>query len=373
MPAKELYVGLMSGTSMDSIDAALVELGEAKPRLIDCLQTPYPQTLRAQLMSLCQPGGNEIDRLGELDIQVAEAFAQATLTLLEKSGVNPNQIHAIGSHGQTLRHRPGFRHPFSLQIGDPNTLAYRTGITTVADFRRADLAAGGQGAPLVPAFHQEVFRNHKINRVILNIGGIANLTWLPADPEIQVIGFDTGPGNTLLDHWNHRHRQTGYDKGGAWGASGKTLPALLEQLLSDPYFELPHPKSTGTDHFNLAWLQPFIDGSPEQPADIQATLVELTVESVARSVENHCPQAGQLLVCGGGVHNRHLMQRLASRLPGLAVTSTATYGVDPDWVEAMTFAWLAQRRLQGLPGNLPSVTGAGSPMRLGGLYHPNSE
>ena len=368
MPAEELYVGLMSGTSLDGIDAVLTDLGAALPRSIGQLHRPYSTALRTRLDALCRPGDNEIERLGELDIEIAETQAKATLELLQRTRVPASAIRAIGSHGQTLRHRPGRPHPFTLQIGDPNTLAERTGITTVADFRRRDLAAGGQGAPLVPAFHSLLFSDRHHHRVILNIGGIANITWLPAASASARLGFDTGPGNCLLDHWIQQQRGEGFDRDGAWAATGQVAPALLEQLLSDDYFALEPPKSTGPDYFNLEWLEahPAIGGLP--PRDVQASLAELTARSIAQALHRHCPGTEQLFVCGGGVHNLDLMRRLTRHLPGLEVGSTAQLGLDPDWVEATCFAWLAKRTLEGQPGNLPALTGATRPLVLGGVY-----
>lgn len=372
MPAKQAnyYVGLMSGTSMDGIDAALVELTpDSDPRLIGHHSHPYSPELRRNLLALCQPGDNEIDRLGELDIQVGEGFAKATLQLIKENDCRREQIRAIGSHGQTLRHRPGAQHPFSLQIGDANTIAQRTGITTVADFRRRDISAGGQGAPLVPAFHQAIFQSRDKNRVILNIGGIANITWLSRNTAEPVTGFDTGPGNTLLDHWIARHRQLDLDRDGAWGAKGKIIPSLLDQMMTDTYFSQSAPKSTGTEYFNLDWMGPILgDDAVSASCDVQATLTELTALSITRAIDQHYPAAEQLLVCGGGVHNGYLMGRLAANLPSIEVSSTAKLCVDPDWIEAMAFAWLAHRTLEGLPGNLPSVTGAEEAVVLGGIY-----
>ncbi|RLJ18054.1 anhydro-N-acetylmuramic acid kinase [bacterium endosymbiont of Escarpia laminata] len=372
MPGKQAnyYIGLMSGTSMDGIDAALVELTpDSDPRLIGHHSQPYPPELRRNLSALCQPGDNEIDRLGELDIQVGEAFAKATLQLIKENDCRREQIRAIGSHGQTLRHRPGVQHPFSLQIGDANTIAQRTGITTVADFRRRDISAGGQGAPLVPAFHQAIFQSGDKNRVILNIGGIANITWLPSNTAEAVTGFDTGPGNTLLDHWIARHRQVDFDRDGAWGKTGKIIPSLLNKMMTDTYFSRSAPKSTGTEYFNLDWMDSILgDDAVSASCDVQTTLTELTALSITRAIGQHYPAAEQLLVCGGGVHNGYLMDRLAANLPSIEVFSTAKLSVDPDWIEAMAFAWLAYRTLEGLPGNLPSVTGAEEAVVLGGIY-----
>ncbi|MBL3598717.1 MAG: anhydro-N-acetylmuramic acid kinase [gamma proteobacterium endosymbiont of Lamellibrachia anaximandri] len=370
MPSKAYYIGLMSGTSMDGIDAALIELTpDGAPGLIGHHCHPYPPELRRNLAALCQPGDNEIDRLGELDIQVGETFAEATLQLIKEHACRREQIRAIGSHGQTLRHRPGVQHPFSLQIGDANTIAQRTGITTVADFRRRDISAGGQGAPLVPAFHQAIFQCGEKNRVILNIGGIANITWLPSNSAEPVTGFDTGPGNTLLDHWITRHRQVDFDRHGAWGETGRIIPSLLDRMMTDAYFSRSAPKSTGTEYFNLDWLDAMLGEVAESAtSDVQATLIELTALTIADAISLHCPVAEQLLVCGGGVHNGYLMGRLAANLPSIEVFSTAKLSVDPDWIEAMAFAWLAHRTLEGLPGNLPSVTGARESVVLGGIY-----
>ncbi|MBL3526304.1 MAG: anhydro-N-acetylmuramic acid kinase [gamma proteobacterium endosymbiont of Lamellibrachia anaximandri] len=370
MPSKAYYIGLMSGTSMDGIDAALIELTpDGAPGLIGHHCHPYPTELRRNLAALCQPGDNEIDRLGELDIQVGETFAEATLQLIKEHACRREQIRAIGSHGQTLRHRPGVQHPFSLQIGDANTIAQRTGITTVADFRRRDISAGGQGAPLVPAFHQAIFQSGEKNRVILNIGGIANITWLPSNSAEPATGFDTGPGNTLLDHWITRHRQVDFDRHGAWGETGRIIPSLLDRMMTDAYFSRSAPKSTGTEYFNLDWLDAMLGEDAElATSDVQATLIELTALTIADAISLHCPVAEQLLVCGGGVHNGYLMGRLAANLPSIEVFSTAKLSVDPDWIEAMAFAWLAHRTLEGLPGNLPSVTGAREAVVLGGIY-----
>jgi anhydro-N-acetylmuramic acid kinase len=372
MPAEALYVGLLSGTSLDGIDAILVDFGRENPRVVTQLHTPYEPSLRAQLRELTLPGDNEIDRLGQLDIRVAEAFAEATRKLLAQDEIKAEAVNAIGSHGQTLRHRPDSPYPFTLQIGDPSTIAQRTGITTVADFRRRDMAAGGQGAPLVPAFHAAVFRHNHYNRVILNLGGIANITWLPADTHREVLGFDTGPGNTLLDQWHNKHKRGDFDRDGNWAASGKLEEALLRRLLGDPYFQKPPPKSTGTEYFNLPWLQALFREQKFKPENIQASLAEFTARSVADAIFTHCRGAEQLFVCGGGVHNRYLLRRLENNLPGIEILPTSNLGIDPDWVEAVTFAWLAKQTLEGLPGNLPTVTGASHPVILGGIYRSAS-
>jgi anhydro-N-acetylmuramic acid kinase len=364
------YVGLMSGTSMDGIDAGLAEItADGNFRLVATLSHPWPPELRDQLRALALSGENEIDRLGIADAHAGELLGEAVLTLLRNAGVRPGDVEAIGSHGQTIRHRPGASHPFTLQIGDPNRLAALTGITTIADFRRRDMAAGGQGAPLAPAFHKAVFGSTSENRIILNIGGIANLTWLPSDAREKVLGFDSGPGNRLMDDWIARCKGENYDHEGAWAATGKVSEELLERLLAEPYFRQPPPRSTGTETFNLAWLSERSGGleAGMNPADVQATLLELTAVSISDAVRS-LPATKSLLTCGGGAHNRRLLERIAALLPGIETGTTATAGIDPDWVEAAAFAWLAWRTMNSLSGNLPDVTGAREAVILGGIY-----
>ncbi|MCU7906025.1 MAG: anhydro-N-acetylmuramic acid kinase [Candidatus Thiodiazotropha sp. (ex Epidulcina cf. delphinae)] len=368
MPSESVHVGLISGTSLDGVDAVAVDFNGAQPILLAYHSEPYPASLQTALRSISVAGSNEIDRLGELDRQVAALFADACLSVLRKGGLRPAQVAAIGSHGQTIRHRPEAALPFTLQIGDPNTLSELTGITTVADFRRRDIAAGGQGAPLVPAFHQILFQHPQQQRVVLNLGGIANITCLPSAPGKRVIGYDTGPANTLLDRWIEQHQALGHDHRGEWARSGQIAHDLLRQLLSDPYFNQPPPKSTGPEYFNLDWLREKRPHGDFSPVDVQTTLVELTTVSIARAIGREGLSRSEVLVCGGGVHNAYLMERLDFHLPGCAVRPTSVYGVDPDWVEAMTFAWLAKRTLAGLSGNLPSVTGATRAVVLGGIY-----
>jgi anhydro-N-acetylmuramic acid kinase len=363
----ELYIGLISGTSTDGVDAALVDLSEARPQLVASELHPYDPILRRRLQQLALDPDARLDFAAALDIDTARAFAAAARALLEKARTEPSAVRAIGSHGQTVRHFTQGPRPFTVQLGDPNVIAELTGITTVADFRRRDLAAGGEGAPLVPAFHAATLQVSGETRVVLNIGGIANITLLPADPGQPALGFDTGPGNTLLDAWSLHRRQEPVDRDGAWAASGRVDEALLARLLQDRYFAATAPKSTGVDHFNLAWLGGHLEGG-EIDTDVQATLCELTVRSIAEAIERHAAEAGRVLVCGGGVHNRELMNRLSQRLAGRRVESTAAEGLDPDWVEAMAFAWLARETLAGRPGNLPSVTGASGPRVLGGVY-----
>lgn len=369
--AGPLFVGLMSGTSIDGVDAALAEFpARGLPRLRATHAVAMPPDLRARILQLTRTGGNEIDLLGELDVEIGRLFAHAALALLEAAGVAPCDVAAIGSHGQTIRHRPLANYPFTLQIGDPNTIAEVTGITTVADFRRRDIAAGGHGAPLVPAFHESIFRDAHEDRVVLNLGGMGNVTLLPADKDVLVRGFDTGPANVLLDLWHERHRGTPLDRDGAWGRGGRVSGDLLARLMADPYFSQPPPKSTGREHFDAQWLSQQIAscGQNIAPQDVQATLVELTARSVAEALSTWGFTAGALYTCGGGTHNRFLCERLGALLPHMRVKSTAELGVDPDHVEAMAFAWLAQRTLQSLSGNLPAVTGARHPVILGGIY-----
>lgn len=366
----DLYIGLISGTSMDGIDAALVEFSDSSLELIQTHSHDYPAELRQQLTTaIGEPEHCTVDDVGRLDRTIGELFRDATIALLDDAGIDATAVRAIGSHGQTLRHQPDAAEPFTLQIGDPSIIAKATGITTVADFRRADMAIGGQGAPLVPPFHEWLFRNAATHRVVLNIGGIANLTILPGD-EATVSGFDTGPGNTLLDAWIRQQRDQAFDRNGAWAASGTVNNDLLVQLLADPYFSAKPPKSTGFEHFNLSWLEVAgIDTLDD--ADVQATLCALTAHSATDAVRSFADQCTELLVCGGGVHNAELMRQLESCLPGIAVSSTAQAGLDPDWVEAAAFAWLAMRRLQNLTGNSPAVTGARQATVLGAIYAPD--
>jgi anhydro-N-acetylmuramic acid kinase len=362
----------MSGTSVDAIDSALVRCRPDGVEIIATHEHTIPAQLKQQIAEISHPGQDEIERMGVLDRELGLLFADATLQLLATAGIHPGQVRAIGSHGQTIRHRPPSATAvgpasFTLQIGDPNTIAEVTGITTVADFRRRDIAAGGEGAPLAPAFHAAALAKPGVNRAIVNIGGIANATIL-CGTELQM-GFDSGPGNTLLDHWILRHRSKPYDRDGAWAASGQVHPALLEQLLKHPYFQRTGPRSTGKEAFNLQWLDHNLGGfSGVATEDVQATLAELSAVSIAQAIRG-CPlDSSEVYVCGGGSHNGHLMARLSAQMAPATVASTAQLGMDPDWVEAATFAWLADRTLQGLDGNARAVTGAQGPRVLGGIY-----
>jgi anhydro-N-acetylmuramic acid kinase len=368
------YLGLMSGTSADGIDAALVRFAGGggvalQAEVLAARTLPWEPGIRARLVWLGQGGSLEsLDELGTLDAQVGEAFAEAALAVLAEAGLEPHQVAAIGSHGQTVRHRPYQTHAFSMQIGDASRIAERTGITTVADFRRRDIAAGGQGAPLLPALHRALLHDAGEDRAVLNLGGIANLTLLPATGEAR--GFDTGPANALMDLWCHEHTGRAYDEAGAWGATGVVDDALLSRLLDDPWFAAPPPKSSGREQFQRAWLAPRLHGD-EFPANVQATLRALTTRTVADALRATQPATRRLLVCGGGAHNPPLLQALREALPGMDVASTAAHGLDPDHVEAMGFAWLARETLAGRPGNLPAVTGAEGPRILGAI-HPGA-
>ena len=366
----ELYIGLMSGTSMDGIDAVIASFDDGRVDIAGTLHKAYPDILRRALRNaVTTPVDQAIDNIGALDRQVGECFRDAARELLESTGIAAGDIRAIGSHGQTIRHQPDAVAPYSLQIGNPAIISAGTGICTVADFRSADIAAGGQGAPLTPPFHHWLFGDSEVNRVILNIGGIANLTVLRTEGS-PVVGFDTGPGNTLLDRWVQTYRKQPFDRDGAWGASGQCIETLLEEMLTFPYFDLAPPKSTGLDDFNLEWLAQF---SPERFAavDVQATLAELTARTVVDGVRKTAPDATELYVCGGGAHNRDLLVRLARNLPEVPVGTTGAVGLDPDWVEAVAFAWLAMRSTHNEPGNLPSVTGASSKVVLGEIHSPS--
>lgn len=374
-PASQLFVGLISGTSADGIDAALVRFsGDDAPHCELLLGRTYawPEALRTQLIALGQGAAiDSLDDVGTLDVRLGEHFAAAAVQLLEEAGIARADVAAIGSHGQTVRHRPAGaafdgRHPFTMQLGDAHVIAERSGIATVADFRRRDVAAGGHGAPLLPALHAALLHSPHEDRAVLNLGGIANFTLLPCHGDVR--GFDTGPANALMDAWCALHTGRAFDADGALAAQGACDAALLQRLLDEPWFALPPPKSTGREVFHLDWVRARLQGG-ETAADVQATLLELTAASVVDALRASQPDTRRVLVCGGGVHNTRLLQRIAARLPGVAVESTAVHGVDPDFVEAMGFAWLARQALRGRPGNLPSVTGARGP-RVLGVVHP---
>ena len=365
--AKNYYIGVMSGTSMDGIDSVLVDFQSGLPELIATYTEEIPSHLFKGLQRLSQPGNDEITRLGRLDRQVGQAFAKSINGLLDKANISASDVIAIGSHGQTVRHMPNLEVAFTIQIGDPNTIAIETGIDVIADFRRKDIALGGQGAPLVPAFHQQVFNSDKSDRVILNIGGIANITYLPKADE-PVLGFDTGPGNALIDAWIQQTQDLPFDQDGQLAASGKTDKKLLKHLLSHTYFSQPHPKSTGKELFSQNWLEQQIsEHSHLAVEDIQSTLLDLTCHSIANDILK-LSSKGELFVCGGGTKNKELMTRLEKLLPNYQVDTTTTLGVNPQWVEAIAFAWLAFRYQNNLPANLPEVTGASREAILGARF-----
>ncbi len=365
---EEYYIGLMSGTSCDSIDAVLVDLHKPQSfTTIACHEQSIDAALKQRITALIEPGDNEINRLGQLDRELGELFASAANELLKLSGISAQKIRAIGSHGQNIRHQPYGDLPFTLQIADPNTIAERTGITTVADFRRRNIAQGGVGAPLTPAFHHHAFADQQEIRIVLNIGGIANISVL-APKQQHLIGFDTGPGNTLLDNWIFKHKNERYDKNGHWASSGTVHDKLLQNLLNDPYFQQTAPKSTGREYFNLNWLHTYLTDSPEINAnDIQATLAELTAVTIADAIKQYAHEA-RVIVCGGGAFNTDLLNRLQKHLSSCVITSSTLYGLEPQWLEAIAFAWFAQQTLQSHAIDLCSVTGANRPTLLGGIY-----
>ncbi|MEO8855872.1 MAG: anhydro-N-acetylmuramic acid kinase [Burkholderiaceae bacterium] len=365
--ASAIYLGLISGTSADSIDSVLVGFHRGVPQLLASHAHPWPSPLRERMLVLAQgDSALTLDTFGQLDVEIGHGFADAALALLKHSNTSALDVRAIGSHGQTLRHRPNGEYPFTLQLGDPSVIAERCGIDVVADFRRADIAAGGQGAPLLPALHAMLLARPGHTRVVLNLGGIANITVLGADG--RVLGFDTGPANGLLDAWCLQQRGESFDRDGAYAASGQCDDNLLQALLADAYFALAPPKSTGREYFHLDWLATHPRMNALAPADVQATLLELTARSIASAIARHAPAVEEVLACGGGVHNGTLMRRLAELLAPSALLSTSRYGIDPDFLEATAFAWLARQRLLGLPGNLPSVTGARGSRVLGAIY-----
>jgi anhydro-N-acetylmuramic acid kinase len=355
------YIGLMSGTSLDGIDAVLVEFDSDAVKLIDHFFLPFEDELRYVLLQLHQPEINELHQTYLVANQLSRLYARAVNSLLEQSSYSAQQIVAIGCHGQTIRHCP--EHGYTVQIGNAALLAELTGITVISDFRSRDIAAGGQGAPLVPAFHDKLMRHPDLHRVIVNIGGISNLTNLA--PDRLTSGFDCGPGNLLMDAWCRQHLGTSYDMEGHWAASGNVLPELLQRMLTEPFFALPPPKSCGRDLFNIKWLNDKLQGG-ELPEDVQATLLALTCKTITDSINSHCSGAQEIYLCGGGAHNQSLRNGLSSQLP--LVQTTNALGVDSDYLEAIAFAWLAQQNKLGIAANLPKVTGAKHPCILGAIY-----
>ncbi len=375
---RDYYIGLMSGTSLDGADGVLVDFSGKKLRVLAAATEPFAESFRAELLALNSPAHNELHRAAVAGNQLAAVYARVVSTLLDQAatqGVSAAQIQAIGAHGQTVRHQPQRTSGeaagvgYTLQLNNPALLAELTGLDVVADFRSRDVAAGGQGAPLVPAFHQGVFGRPDASVAVLNLGGIANLSVLPQNAESPVLGFDCGPGNALMDAWCQQHTGQSFDAGGAWAASGKLVPSLLASLLDEAYFSQPLPKSTGRDLFSLAWLaEKLAPFTAERPEDIQNTLTEFTASACIADVRSYGKDSKELIVCGGGAFNRHLMQRLQAGLPSLRVSTSDLHGLPPLQVEAAAFAWLARQAVQRKPGNLPSVTGAAGPRVLGALY-----
>lgn len=372
VPTAERYLGLMSGTSQDGIDAVLTEFEDGRFKAVLASHTGhYDPALRAALIELSREATPlSLARFAELDRGVADAFADTALELLRVHSIDPTSIRALGSHGQTVFH-DAVHIGNSLQLGDPSRIAARAGLAVVADFRRADMALGGQGAPLLPVLHHALFAHEQEQRAVLNLGGIANLTLLPDCDPGRVRGFDCGPASCLMDEWIERHRGQLFDADGIWAASGRIDAQLLSRCLTEPYFSAPIPKSTGRGLFNLDWVAARdADLAQRDAADVQRTLCELSARTVAEALLQHAPATRRLIVCGGGVRNGFLMSRIRQLMPGIAIDSAAQHGLDPQWVEACAFAWLACRRLRREPGNLPSVTGARRAAVLGGLYMP---
>ena len=368
-----LFIGLISGTSMDAIDAALVDIEDDRLELRTFLEVPYDPALRERLEHLIRARSAPVDEIGRLNTALGHAFADAALQLLSNSNTPVSAIAAIGSHGQTIGHAVDGTCPYTLQIADPSIIAYRTGILTVADFRSKDVAAGGQGAPLVPGFHERMFRNHERDLAVVNIGGISNVSLIARNPDLPLLGFDCGPGNTLMDLWIQQHHGMTFDRNGEWAASGTPNETLLRQMLAAPYFLREPPKSTGRELFHLGWLKEQLDafGAPVAPADVQSTLATLTAASIVADINRYLPACTDVAVCGGGARNGDLMRRLRDAAgSGRVVYATDDIGLPAAAIEAITFAWLASRRLAGLAGNVPSVTGASAPVVLGGVFEP---
>ena len=374
----QIYLGIMSGTSLDAIDCALVEFSSQQNfKLIQHYSHPIPDDLRSSLFSLTQPQKNEIDLLAEMDVRLGELIASASVEILRQADLKPSQITAIGSHGQTIRHYPQGDFKTSLQIGDANIICERTGIVTIADFRRRDMAAGGQGAPLVPPFHAAAFQHQSISRCIVNIGGIANITYLPAlslNPDHGLItGYDTGPGNTLMDLWCKKHLNCQYDKNGHMAASGLVIKSLFQDMLKDSYFSMISPKSTGREYFGNKWLTKFITkeydlNNQQTKLNLLTTLAEITAYTISREINIAITDCEEVLICGGGAKNSYLLERIKHYLSKKVVKPSDDFGIPAQWVESMAFAWLAKQTYNKLASNLPSVTGAKHPVILGAVY-----
>jgi anhydro-N-acetylmuramic acid kinase len=363
--SEDLFAGLMSGTSLDGIDAVLADFSTMPPKILAHAHHAFDPALRAELLALNSPGADELDRGARCANALAHGYAAAVREVLSKAAVAPAALRAVGCHGQTVRHRPD--RGYTVQLGNGALLAELCGARVMADFRSRDIAAGGQGAPLAPAFHAAVLRSPREHRAVLNVGGIANLTWLPTAGD--VVGFDTGPGNCLMDLWSGIHLGQPMDANGAWAAGARVDTALLDRLLAEPYFARRPPKSTGRDLFNESWLHARLQVGTDARV-VQATLLELTARSIATAVARDCKGTQRVIVCGGGVHNRALMARLGALLAPVPVESSAAHGIDPGLMEPLAFAWLARQALLGAPASLPAVTGARGARVLGAIYPP---
>lgn len=363
----EYYIGLISGTSIDGVDCVLVEFSEEQPTLIASHFSPTPSALKERTLQLCQGSNIDLQLFGQIDVELGRVFAEGVAALLAKAGVDASEVKAIGSHGQTVWHQPHGEFPFTLQIADPNVIAQQTGITTIGDMRRRDVAAGGQGAPIAPLLHRNCFSSETENRIILNVGGFSNITLLETNGSCAA--FDTGPGNVLMDYWIAKHRNEIFDADGNWARSGIANAALLEQLLDEGYFQLPHPKSTGRELFNGPWLENKLQqfGNETDPSDVQATLLKFTVKTIAADISKLI-SPDKIYVCGGGAHNGALMDKLQQEFTEAEVASTAGVGIAPDWVEAIAFAWMAKQTLAGIAIDTSAFTGATEPVILGGIY-----
>lgn len=372
MSTHEYFIGLLSGTSIDGIDCVIVDFAQTPPALVGTHSEAIPSSLHQKIHALCAEETVSLIDLGETDVALGRVFANAVKQLLNKCNLNHRDILAIGSHGQTIKHHPTGQNRFTLQIGDPNTISYLTGICTIADFRRKDMAAGGQGAPLAPLFHQSYFSDSQVRRAVLNLGGIANISLLAHD-SFELIGFDTGPANVLMDGWINAKKNLPYDDAGQWARTGTVDQSLLHTLLEEPYLALPTPKSTGRELFNMRWLQAHLAKFPLlRDEDVQATLLEYTAMSVANSVDWQTAQIGALFVCGGGAQNAYLMERLQALLTPITVASSSAANLDPQWVEGFLFAWLARNAWYGDPVDARSVTGSAQMTILGGIYEADS-
>lgn len=367
-----LFIGVMSGTSLDGIDVAIADFSTSGMQVLAAKTVPFAESLKQDLLKLIQSKHITFSELGQTDIALGYAYSDAINTLIKESGADAKDIIAIGCHGQTIHHAPDAQFPFTIQIGNANVIVEQTGIDTVTDFRQRDMVLGGQGAPLVPAFHQAMFADSEKQRVIVNIGGISNISVLP-DVNAQTFGFDTGPGNTLLDCWYQQHHNADIDLNGEWAATGQVNKALLDLMLSDAFFTQPIPKSTGREYFNLNWIAEKLTtfNAAVPAADVQRTLLAVTSNSIANAIQHYAPATQQVYVCGGGAHNALLIQALTTALPEQMVLTTDQLGLAPDWVEACAFAWLAKQTVEHKPGNLPAVTGAKKRTVLGAFYSSN--